>query len=74
MHNLWIFRKHFLLNMDKNNKKIGQLRFFCKNKILEQNQDRKKKNEKDKSSVKNIVRYMHDINYKQNLVTLETSK
>ena len=43
--------------MDKNNKKIGQLRFFCKNKILEQNQDRKKKNEKDKSSVKNIVRY-----------------
>ena len=46
MHNLWIFRKHFLLNMDKNNKKIGQLRFFCKNTILEQNQDKKIRNEK----------------------------
>ena len=57
MHNLWIFRKHFLLNMDKNNKKIGQLRFFCKNKILEQNQDKKIRNGKDKSSEKNIARY-----------------
>ena len=43
--------------MDKNNKKIGQLRFFCKNKILEQNQDKKIRNEEDKSSVKNIAKY-----------------
>ena len=61
MHNLWIFRKHFLLNMDKNNKKIGQLRFFCKNKILEQNQDKKIGNEENKSSVKNIAK--HNITY-----------